>query len=413
VQIPPFIANHLHVDSYAEIKEIMESPKFLQGRSPERDLFFGQSIVMTDGPLHHERKRRFAILFTKKALFHYENELMEPVIRQTLSELGVTSGRETRTDLVPLVRIMLHRISATVTGIDKVDTPEATERFRLLLERLAEAAAGQWAIKDREALTQSGLKAKKELIDDFMRPSLDRRMALVKEFREGRIQRDELPLDVMTVLCLDEPESLADLSDDAYVWRECTMFVTASTQTTTHQLPHVVTHVAEWVTSHPDDGGRLADPEFLRLAVNESLRLHQTAPVKTRIAAEDVTLSSGRVIREGEVVALFAPNANKEPEIFGADAKAFNPYREKPDGAPPWGLTFGAGPHSCLGKHLVTGLFNRTDKSTGAEGTMVKILTILYGSGMRLDPADPPERISSSFHDAYARMPIILERNSS
>lgn len=406
--IPPFIRGHLHVDTYAEIKEIMESPKFLQGRSPERDLFFGQSIVMIDGQLHRQRRRLFSALFARRALVRYEAELMEPVIRRSLEELGVMAGRITRVDLVPLVRVMLHRISAAVTGIDGVETPEETERFRLLIETLAEAAAGQWTQKDRDALRAEGLAAKKALIDDFMRPSLDRRMAMAAEVRAGRLPREEMPLDVLSLLCLEEPESLNDLGDDAYVWRECTMFVTASTQTTTHQLPHVVAHLDTWVNAHPEDAAKIADPAFLRLAVTESLRLHQTAPVKTRIAAEDVTLASGRMIRAGESIALFAPNANLEPAVFGPDAALFNPCRPPTEAAPPWGLTFGTGAHGCLGRHLVTGVFNRADAETGTEGTMVKILTILYRHGMRLDPGAPPERITSSYHDAYARMPIIL-----
>jgi len=408
--LPPFIKNHLHVESYAEIREIMESPDFLQGRSPERDLFFGGSLVMLDGDEHHERKRRFSALFTKNAIIHYETQLMEPVIRQALSELGV-AGKDAglvRADLVPLVRIMLHRISATVTGIDGVETPEETERFRLLIEKLAEAAAGQWTLKDRDALMKEGLEARHELIERFLRSSLVRRRELVRRFRTGEIRESDLPMDILTLICLHGDSGSVDPDEDAYVWRECTLFMTAATQTTSHQLPHVVQHISDWIAAHPEDAHKVTDPAFLRLAVNESLRLHQTAPVKTRIAARTVTLKSGRVIPEGEMVALFAPNANLEPEIYGPDAARFNPYREVPKGAQPWGLTFGAGAHSCLGKNLVTGLFNRADTKTGAEGTMVKILTILYTNGLRLDPQDPPQRVTSSFHDAFARMPILL-----
>ena len=76
----------------------------------------------------------------------------------------------------------------------------------------------------------------------------------------------------------------------------------------------------------------------------------------------------------------------------------------------PWGLTFGAGAHNCLGRSLVTGLFNKPDETTGTEGTIVKMLKVLYAHGIELDPNDPPKRTAVTHHDAYGSMPIILRK---
>jgi len=185
----------------------------------------------------------------------------------------------------------------------------------------------------------------------------------------------------------------------------------AATQTSTHTLPHVLIHFDEWTRDHPEDAGREHDPEFLRLMVNESLRLHQPAPTLLRFATHAVTLASGRQIAEGERIALLFTPANRDPEVFGADAQAFNPHRGKADevGVRPWGLTFGGGAHVCVGRPLVTGLAKR-DGEAPTEGTMMRILRALYAAGVQLDPANPPVPTESSSHDSFSTMPVLLTR---
>ena len=411
--IPPFIRQFQHIQSAAEIQEVMRSPDFLQGRSEERDLFFGGSLVMLDGDEHVQRKKLFSSLFSPDSLAYYETRLLEPVITQAMSELRTRRGADglARTDLVPLIRIMLHRIAAQVTGADDINTPERTERFRVLIAKLSEAAAGQWTTQDREKLIEEGVKARQALVDEFLLPSFERRLGLAARYAAGELSKEELPRDVLMLICLHGNDQQTEYkSYEAYVWRECALFLSASTQTTTHSLPNVVTHIAHWISEHPEDAHKINDTGFLRLAVGESLRLHQTAPVKMRIAARDVTLSSGRKIARDEQVAVFAPYANVDPELYGPDAAEFNPYRKQPAGIHPWGLTFGAGVHMCLGRSLVTGVLNRADEKTGAEGTIVKMLKVLYSFGMELDPDDPPKRMATSFHDTYETLPIILRK---
>ena len=39
---------------------------------------------------------------------------------------------------------------------------------------------------------------------------------------------------------------------------------------------------------------------------------------------------------------------------------------------------------------------------------MIKILKAIYTAGATLDPENPPQRMTSSFHDAFASVPLIL-----
>lgn len=404
--VPAYVLGMQRVDTFAEIDEIFRSPDFVQGSHRESAPFFGDSLLLTEGPEHMTRRRMVGALFSKAALHHYENQLLTPVIEQVISEIKITPGPDglARTDLVPLVRTVLHRISATVTGVDGVETPEQTERFRWLVEKLGAAVTVEWSTFDHAEVIREGLEIKQQLIDEFLQSSLDRRRVLVAQHQAGDIPREALPIDLFTLLLLHWDENW----DVDYPWREAALFLVASTQTTTHTLPHVVKHLAEWFEDHPEDRAKVAEHEFLRLAAVESLRLHQPAPTLLRIASKDTTLASGRQIGEGERVALFFTPANRETKIFGPDANEFNPYRKVPANIRPWGLTFGGGPHLCIGRPLVTGLSTGTGDDSATDGTMIKILSALYNAGVEMDPQAPPVRSVISHHDAFDSFPVIL-----
>jgi cytochrome P450 len=371
------------------------------------------SLLFTDGPLHLERKMIFTNLFTKEAMAYYELKLLEPTIDDVMAEVKTARGPDglARTDMVPLMRIMLHRISARLAGVDGVNTPERTEKFRQLVKKLAEAVDAHWTTKDRQELVGEGIAAFKTLIDEYLKPSLERRRDLASRFKAGEVKKEDLPRDALMMICLQGDDTrLVDSDYDAYVWREAAFFLVAGTGTSTTTLPFAPVHIDAWIKAHPEDTDKLNDTNFLRRCVGETLRLHQTAPVRFRVAAKDVVLSTGRKVAAGEKLALMNTTANREVDLFGPDAGEFKPYREIPAGLLPWGMTFGGGAHMCCGRSLVTGLQNRSDEKTGTEGTLVKILKRLYSVGMELDPTRPPSLVATSHLQAYESVPIILRK---
>ena len=248
-----------------------------------------------------------------------------------------------------------------------------------------------------------------DLVEEFLRASLQRRIDLAKKHSAGDIAADQLPRDVMMSLCLKNDLSRPDDNEKIpYVWRQSALFLTASIKTTSHALPHVFFHLDEWIKEHPEDRAKLSDTEFLHNAAAESFRLHQSAPAMFRRALRDVVLSTGRKVGQGEMIALqFAP-ANLQMEVFGEDARYFNPYRSTPPGLQPWGMTFGLGTHSCIGRNLVTGIQNKGDEKHGTHGTAVRILKAVYDLGADLDADHPPHRPADTLHDHFESMPLIL-----
>lgn len=88
-----------------------------------------------------------------------------------------------------------------------------------------------------------------------------------------------------------------------------------------------------------------ADPSLVKRFVEEANRWIAPAKITMRRALEDVEMC-GRIFRKGDLVGLAWGSANFDEEVFE------EPERFKADRRPNKLMTFGAGPHVCLGQHL-------------------------------------------------------------
>jgi cytochrome P450 len=395
------------ISTHAEVEEVLRSKAFVQGAHAESQDFMADTLVMLDGSPHQQRRRLEAPLFDRAAMAYYDREALGPVIEQCIADCRQQRDANgvVKVDLVPLASTMLHRIAALVIGIDGIDTPERIERFRWYHDRLAEAMQVEWNERDHEEVIRQGLKHRDDFVAEMFGPSVRRRQDLIARFRAGQLSREELPEDLLTLLYLNWDPNW----DEALPLRETSLFMLASIQTTAHALPHVVYHLSAWLRDNPQDAGRLADPSFLAAAISESLRLHVPVPSLMRVATADVVLSTGRKIASGDLVAVMFGPANRDKSVFGQDADEFRPQRPVPARLRQWGMTFGNGDHTCLGRPLVTGLASRgPDLGRGVDGSMSRMIRALFAAEVQLDPDDPPTMVAETKHDAYARMPVLL-----
>lgn len=144
--------------------------------------------------------------------------------------------------------------------------------------------------------------------------------------------------DVPSHLVRAEVEGRA-LTDDEIV-NMLNLLMAASLDTTTSSLSNMVT----WLAEHPERRDELvADPSLLPTAVEEFLRF-------------EPLLFNGRVVRRaldfhgvamspGERVMMLFPAAGRDPRVFE------HPDEVLFDRAPNRHISFGAGPHRCLGLH--------------------------------------------------------------
>ncbi|MGO2111305.1 MAG: cytochrome P450 [Pseudoclavibacter sp.] len=102
-------------------------------------------------------------------------------------------------------------------------------------------------------------------------------------------------------------------------------------------LGSIVVHLAQ----DPDLQGRLREhPDDIPAAIEEFLRLHAPYRVFARTASEDVSVH-GRLVREGEAIALIYPSANRDDAAFD-DPDDFVLRRSGNSH-----LAFGRGAHRC------------------------------------------------------------------
>ena len=101
-----------------------------------------------------------------------------------------------------------------------------------------------------------------------------------------------------------------------------------------------------WLSDHPDVRARLIDePELIPIAREEFLRYFTPTQATARTASVDVELGDV-TIGAGERVLMSWAAANRDPAVFD------DPEHIDIDRAPNPHLTFGAGPHRCLGIHF-------------------------------------------------------------
>ncbi|WP_028401294.1 bifunctional cytochrome P450/NADPH--P450 reductase [Ectobacillus panaciterrae] len=91
--------------------------------------------------------------------------------------------------------------------------------------------------------------------------------------------------------------------------------------------------------------------KYIRMILNESLRLWPTAPAFSLYAKEDTMLEGKYSIKQGESVTVLIPQLHRDKEAWGADAEDFRPERfEDPSKVPNHAYKpFGNGQRACIG----------------------------------------------------------------
>ena len=232
---------------------------------------------------------------------------------------------------------------------------------------------------------------------------------LLADFAAGHITEEALPRDVLTVLLRNEER--VEMAPELMM-REIAFYLQAGSHSTANATAHAFHDVMTWCISHPEDQRRIdADPLFLQRCVHESLRLHPASPVAWRRSTCPMALPNGSEADTNDRVVVDLATANRDPTIFGHDADVFNPHRTVREGTPPWGLTFGVGVHTCLGRDLDGGLQPRadTDPDTHQYGIVPLLVQELVKRKARPDPTDKALAASHTERANWGYYPILLD----
>ena len=275
------------------------------------------NLLDLDGEDHRRLRKLVQPAFTPKAA-----DRLRPVMREQLDELFGAVADAGRCDFVSAIaKPYPARMIATVMGAPLEDAPK--------LEHWANVIQGQF----------DPVKVGNEL------PKLEQAASEFQDYARGLLEerKRERADDLLSQL-IDAEEEGDRLSDD-----ECLSLVSSvlvgGVDTTQSQLAHAIRLFAE----HPDQWEKLADAgdDLVDRAVEEVLRYEPIAPFTARVTLEDVEFRDVH-FPPGTLVFACAHTANRDPDSYDAP-EDFDITAERERAKP---LTFGAGPHFCLGANL-------------------------------------------------------------
>ncbi|MET7921860.1 cytochrome P450 [Streptomyces avermitilis] len=344
------------------------------------------------------------------------------------SQLGATQIRDPDPDDLPFIRRMMLNQDPPGHGrlrrlVSRAFTPRRVDRFEsvardrartLLAAALAGARAGDGScdlvatVTDDYALlnladllgvpeSDRGLllhwtrrvigyqdpdEAGEPLLDAAGKPVDPRSPGALRDMfgyaRQLAAYKREHPADdIMTTLATDPELSGPELAMFFF------LLTVAGNDTVRGAAPGGLLALAE----HPEAyAGLRARPQQLGSAVEELLRWHPPVLTFRRTAVRDTDLA-GQRIRAGDKVVVFHASANRDERVFTA------PDRLDLSRSPNPHVSFGDGPHVCLGAH-----FARLQ------------LRVLYAQTLRALPAPrlagPPGRLVSNFINGLKSLPL-------
>jgi len=380
----------------------------LRQPSLKQSLYDRGAVVMRDtlltlhGEQHQERRRLEVRVFRRNFFRYYEHEVFPATLAETLEPAVATGG----CDLIQFGYRVTINLTADFAGIDRPEhTVEETETLLKMVKTFSEGATLVHSLRDHAEVTAEVEDALVRFDARFLQPSIARRRELLAAFARGEIAEEALPRDVLTVLLRNED----DLELPAEViLREIAFYMQAGAHSTANATVHAMHEIFTWAGEDAARWQRLENPLFIQRCVHESLRLHPASPESWRRATCPIHVGGAGDVQPDADLVMDLFRANRDPAIFGPDADSFDPDRTVPTGVLPFGLTFGLGLHSCVGRELDGGLVARadTDPATHQYGIVASLCIRLLEHGARPVASDPPSPDPLTRRPNWGRYPV-------
>jgi cytochrome P450 len=393
------------VGTYKEAGDTLRVPELRQALYDEGAILMEKAVVNLHGDEHRARRLVEGRVLRRDYFRWYETEIFPVTLRETLAPY-LARGKVDAVDFG--FRVMMN-LTADFSGIDRPNrSPEETEQLLRILRTFGKAATLGQAVGDKEVIRAEIRAAIDEFDRDYFRPSLARRRAPLAHVASGSAGEDSLPRDVLVELLRSDAEH--PLTHEVLL-KEIGFYLLAGAFTSIHTMTHALHELFEWIDSHPQDRERLkTDRIFLQRCIHESTRLHPSSPTAGRRPVCPVHLPSGGDASPDDYVSIDLMKANRDVSVFGADAAAYNPYRKLPPSVPPYGMSFGMGPHACIGLNMAAGVLPRPDTTQESHqyGTVTLIIHALLNANARRDPTDPGVVDTSTIRNNWLKYPVLL-----
>ena len=272
-------------------------------------------MTFKDGGDHRRLRSLFSKAFTPRSV-----ERMRERIAEITNELIDGIAGEQEVDFVERVAYPLPAIVISeLLGVPPADR----DRFKAWSDDITALVFGAAGEGDRHERSHVG-------------------MAQLVEYLEGRIaEARRSPGDDLVSGLVRAAEGSDGLSE-AEIVSTCTLLLFGGHETTTNLLSGGTL----CLLTHPEQAAQVAaDPALEASAVEEMLRFEGPARLDVRIVGEPHELQ-GRELKPGQRVFLVVAAANRDPRTFDRPDEFDVTRKPNPH------LTFGLGPHYCLGAPL-------------------------------------------------------------
>jgi cytochrome P450 len=313
---------------HADVKAVFQDPRLSRDRrlmsfytAPPEGTWaarFDENAMWFASPEHHRRwRKQLSAGFTPRGVARMEDQV-RAVVEQFARPLA---GRRGPVDLVaaftnPIPNTVISRI----TGIPPY--PGEEDRFR----QLAQDVIRQFFPMAAEEEKKRGERAMGELAD------------WIGALAEERRKTPQADLLSDLIVANQGEDALSNLE----IVFQVVVLVAAGSETTTLGG----THALRLLLEHPEQLARLrADPSLMANAVREVLRFDFGGGGMPLVATEDFEIA-GVTLRQGDLVIGNVSSANRDEAVF-PDPDRFDITRDTREM-----LTFGSGPHYCLGANL-------------------------------------------------------------
>ncbi|MEU5876512.1 cytochrome P450 [Spirillospora sp. NPDC047279] len=369
---------------HADVKHVLRSPDLFssnlgatQIRDPDtpEDLAFVRAMMLNQDPPEHSRLRRIvAAAFTPRAV---------RALEETIGERARTLVNPGEVDFVALVSDLPVWTLAHIMGVPSEDRALLYDwASRVIGYQDADYATLSTAADGLSPMAQAALAHRPTTMTrPDGRPVNPRSRAALADMFAYAHALAARPANAGSVMS----RMLAGgLTQDEFE-NMFFLFAVAGNETLRNGIPGGLLTLLE----HPAQLSKLrGDPSLLPTAIEEMLRYWPPVLDFRRTATRPLTLS-GRHIDAGDKVVVYHASANRDETVF-ASPDTFDITRSPNDH-----VSFGFGPHFCLGAHL-------------ARTQMRAIFSNLLP--LKIHLSGTPTRLASNFQNGLKTLPVTLTR---
>jgi cytochrome P450 len=380
------VTHQLVLDRFEDIKAALSHPDLSRGidtRSYEEGNPRAGILSMLHGAEHRARRHLTNPLFHRRNLVTYERALFPDVLQRVLEDRA-----HGQADLFRLAGELSVVLAARRAGIDHDGSAKQLGELWRDVLILAQAAAALDIVGDVGTVQAEARATLAELDARYVTPSLARRAALIGA-------GEEPPFDLLTVAL--RAQRAGEGMDHGLIVREAGLYLHGGSHTSAQTVCNTFALLlgAQGGEPRPDLLARAGrDLTFAQRCVHETLRLRPTTPRIKRVAVDDAEVA-GQAVPAGALVVLDVARANRDPGLFGDGADRYDPDRAPAADVPLWGLSFGAGAHTCIGRSVAGGFPVHGPPAdphpAHLHGLVAAEVHAIAARTPSLDPADPPE----------------------